>query len=292
VHHLLLRNPRNFCGGATVLPSERAIWKDLGLLASRISDSCSGNKFFTQEVWKKDQSLTANLGELSFIMLQFWAMHSVEKQGFQSGETAMNAEETALILIGFQNDYFAPDGILHHVIDGPAQLVANTVDLVERLSPSPVLIIDTPVIFTAGYGELVEPVGILKMVKEAGAFRAGTQGAETIAEIRQFSERVVEVPGKRGLNAFSNTDLDNLLKKRGIKNVVLAGVATPICVESTGRSAYERGYRVFILSDCTSGRTKFEQSFYCEKIFPLYAEVIDHTRLLSHLEETHDADRQ
>jgi hypothetical protein len=94
VHHLLLRNPRNFCGGATVLPSERAIWKDFGLLASRISDSCSVNKFFTQEVWKKDQSLTANLDELSFIMLRFWAMHSVEKQGFQSGETAMNAEET------------------------------------------------------------------------------------------------------------------------------------------------------------------------------------------------------
>ena len=63
VHHLLLRNPRNFCGGATVLPSERAIWKDFGLLASRISDSCSANKFFTQEVWKKDQSLTANLNE-------------------------------------------------------------------------------------------------------------------------------------------------------------------------------------------------------------------------------------
>jgi len=131
----------------------------------------------------------------------------------------MKAEETALILIGFQNDYFATDGVLHQVIDGPAQLVANTVDLVERLSPSRVLIIDTPVIFTADYGELVEPVGILKMVKEAGAFKGGTQGAETIAEIRQFGERVVEVPGKRGLNAFSNTDLDHLLKKKASKTL-------------------------------------------------------------------------
>jgi len=94
----------------------------------------------------------------------------------------------------------------------------------------------------------------------------------------------MEVPGKRGLNAFSNTDLDNLLRKREITNIVLAGVATSICIDSTGRSAYERGYKVSVLSDCTSGRTTFEQDFYCENVFPLYAEVIDHVQLLKRLE--------
>src|SRR5712692_5301432 len=198
----------------------------------------------------------------------------------------MDPKHTALVLIGYQNDYFAADGILHQVIEESSRVtgtLTNTVDLVARLRSTPLLIVATPVIFTPDYSELVESVGILKTIKELGAFKAGTKGAETIPELRRLGERILEVPGKRGLNAFSNTDLDNLFHQRGITNVVLAGVVTSICVDSTGRSAYERGYKVSVLSDCTSGRTTFEQDFYCENVFPLYAEVIDHGQLLSRL---------
>lgn len=198
----------------------------------------------------------------------------------------MDPKHTALVLIGYQNDYFAADGVLYRVIEESSRVtgnVANAVDLVERVYATPLLVVVTPIVFTPDYSELVEPVGILKTIKELGAFKAGTKGAETIPELLRFGERIMEVPGKRGLNAFSNTDLDNLFRQRGITNVVLAGVATSICVDSTGRSAYERGYKVTILSDCTSGRTNFEQDFYCENVFPLYAEVIDHVQLLRRL---------
>ncbi|HKA52359.1 MAG TPA: cysteine hydrolase family protein [Candidatus Binatia bacterium] len=198
----------------------------------------------------------------------------------------MDPRQTALVLIGYQNDYFAADGVLCSVIEESSRVtgtLSNTVDLLERLRSSPLLVIATPIVFTRDYSELVEPIGILKTVKEMGAFRAGTKGVETIPELRRFGERIMEVPGKRGLNAFSNTDLDNLFHQRGITHVVLAGVVTSICVDSTGRSAYERGYKVSILSDCTSGRTTFEQDFYCENVFPLYAEVIDHRQLLERL---------
>jgi hypothetical protein len=67
------------------------------------------------------------------------------------------------------------------VIEKPSQLVANTMRLVRELAELPILIVATPIIFTPDYRELVEPVGILKTVKEVGAFRAGTKGAETIA---------------------------------------------------------------------------------------------------------------
>jgi|SRR2546425_7709896 len=198
----------------------------------------------------------------------------------------MDPKQTAVVLIGYQNDYFAADGVLYQVIEESSRVtgvVANTVDLVERLRATPTSVVSTPLRFTPDYSELVEPVGIIKTVKEMGAFKAGTRGAETIPELLRFGERIIEVPGKRGLNAFSNTDLDNLFQQRGITNVVLAGVVTSICVDSTGRSAYERGYKVSILSDCTSGRTTFEQDFYCENVFPLYAEVIDHVQLLKRL---------
>ncbi len=54
---------------------------------------------------------------------------------------------------------------------------------------------------------------------------------------------------------------------------------TSICIDSTGRAAHERGYRVSVLKDCTAGRTDFEQDFYCDKVFPLYAQVIDSEEL-------------
>ncbi len=199
----------------------------------------------------------------------------------------MDPERTALVLIGYQNDYFAADGVLSQVIEESSRVTGNlahTVDLLQRLDPTRILVVATPIVFTPDYRELIEPVGILKTVKELRAFRAETKGAETIPELLRFGQRLIEVPGKRGLNAFSNTDLDILLRSRGIAHVVLAGVVTSVCVDSTGRSAYERGYKVTILSDCTSGRTSFEQDFYCEHIFPLYAEVIDHVELLKRLE--------
>lgn len=198
----------------------------------------------------------------------------------------MDPQQTALVLIGYQNDYFATDGVLSRVIEEASRVtgtLANTIDLLERLSSTPVLIVSTPLGFTSDYNELTDPVGILKTVKEMGAFKAGTKGTETIPELRRFNKRILEVPGKRGLNAFSNTDLDSLFQQRAITNVILAGVVTSICVDSTGRSAFERGYKVTVLSDCTSGRTTFEQDFYCENIFPLYAEVIDHNQFLTRL---------
>jgi len=198
----------------------------------------------------------------------------------------MDPKHTALVLIGYQNDYFAADGVLYSVIEESSRVtgtLANTVDLVQRLRATPLLVVTTPIVFTPDYSELVEAVGILKTVKELGAFKAGTKGAEAIPELLRFGERIIEVPGKRGLNAFSNTDLDNLFQQRGISHVVLGGVVTSICVDSTGRSAYDRGYKVSILSDCTSGRTTFEQDFYCENVFPLYAEVLDHVQFLQRL---------
>jgi nicotinamidase-related amidase len=162
-------------------------------------------------------------------------------------ETMMTPEKTALILIGYQNDYFASDGILHAVIEESSRVTGvldNTVDLIQRLTLTPTLIISTPIIFTADYKELVDPVGILETIKERGAFKAGTGGAETIPEVSQFGDRVMEVPGKRGLNAFSNTALGDILQQREITDVVIIGVVVSICIDSTARAATERGYKV------------------------------------------------
>ena len=78
----------------------------------------------------------------------------------------------ALILIGLQNDYFAEDGILKGVVEESSKVsnvIENITALVNRLNDT--LIISTPIIFSEDYKELIDPVGILKTIKEVGAFK-------------------------------------------------------------------------------------------------------------------------
>lgn len=194
----------------------------------------------------------------------------------------MNPDTTAIILVGYQNDYFGRDGLLHQIVEESSKVnnvISNTLELINHLT-SPTLLIATPIHFTPTYEELIDPVGILKNIKETGALQAESKGSEMIDELLPFTSRIVEVHGKRGFNAFAYTNLDEVLKANKIIDVVIAGTITSICIDSTGRAAHELGYQVSILSDCTAARTVFEQEFYCENIFPVYANVITHKKML------------
>lgn len=84
----------------------------------------------------------------------------------------MKINDTALILIGYQNDYFAPDGVLHSALECQERIdsvLDTTVRLLEKLGPTDLPIVATPIAFTPTYEELVEPVGILKTIRDVGA---------------------------------------------------------------------------------------------------------------------------
>lgn len=199
----------------------------------------------------------------------------------------MKTEKTALILIGYQNDYFAEDGILKDVLDGsptPSEVMSNTIRILNALESTAMAIFITPIVFTPDYSELTAATGILKAIKEVKAFQEGESGSDISPEIAAFGDRIVEVRGKRGLNAFYGTELQQLLEAKEVKNAVFAGVVTSVCIDSSARYAYESGLNITILSDCTAGRTTTEQEFYCSDIFPIYAEVKTSTELLDSLE--------
>ena len=60
-------------------------------------------------------------------------------------------------------------------------------------------------------------------------------------------EPVIDKPGK---GAFYQTDLDLMLRNRGIDTLMVCGVTTEVCVNTTVREANDRGYRCIVLSDC------------------------------------------
>jgi len=198
----------------------------------------------------------------------------------------MDPATTALILVGYQNDYFAKDGILRGVVEEPNRVdtvLANSLAFIAAVARTPMTIISTPIVLEPDYRALANAVGILDKIKESGAFKAGTAGADTIPELLAYGDRITYVTGKVGFNAFSNTTLDAGLRQRGIKDVLVAGMITSLCIDSTGRAAYERGYAVTVLADCTSARTPAEQEFFCSTIFPLYGKAARSTDVLASL---------
>jgi len=87
----------------------------------------------------------------------------------------------------------------------------------------------------------------------------GEAGHDIIPELYPAAgETVIDKPGK---GAFYNTELSDLLSRKGIKDLLVTGVTTEVCVNTTVREANDRGYRCIVLGDC------------CASYFPEFHEM-------------------
>jgi nicotinamidase-related amidase len=200
---------------------------------------------------------------------------------------SLDPNTTALLLIEYQNEFTSPGGVLHPAVSGvmaETNMLANTISLAQAARKRGLTVMHAPITFAPGYGELTRhPYGILKGVVDGKAFVKGTWGAQIVEALAPQPGDIV-VEGKRGLDTFASTNLDFILRSKGIKTVIIGGFLINCCVESTMRTAYEHGFEVITLSDCTAATSGEEHRNALKYDFPMFSRPMDSTAVLAMLE--------
>jgi nicotinamidase-related amidase len=197
------------------------------------------------------------------------------------------ADRTAVVLIEPQNDFLSPGGTMYqYIADQLAErdVISNLAHLLAGARQKGVKVFYVPFHpFEKGFPELKEGGpgreglrGVeIDMVADwgTGAWLKGTPGPEIVEPLTPQPGDII-VEGKKTLDAFHSTALDYLLRANEITHVAFTGFHTNWCVESSARSAYDKGYRVTVLADCTATDTEREQTYAEEVIFPRIGRVM------------------
>src|SRR5580698_4310310 len=188
---------------------------------------------------------------------------------------SLDPATTAVVLIEYQNEFTSDGGALHGAVSevmDKTNMLANTSEVVDAARAAGATIMHAPITFAAGYNELSKhPYGILKGVVDGSAFVKGSWGAAIIDELAPQEGDIV-VEGKRGLDTFASTNLDFILRSKGITTIALGGFLTNCCVESTMRSGYENGYKVITLSDCVAATSAEEHDNALRYDYPMFSQ--------------------
>lgn len=198
----------------------------------------------------------------------------------------MKPENTALVLIEFQNDFTTPGGTLHDAVKTvmeQSDTVDHAVAAADAVRKAGGSVLHVPISFAPGYGEITShPYGILAGVVSSTSFVRGGWGAEICEELTPVDGDIV-IEGKRGLDAFGSTNLDFVLRSKGIDTVVLAGFLTNCCVESTMRSAYEKGFEVITLTDAVGATSPEEHANAITYDYPMFSKPMTTEEFISAL---------
>ena len=183
-------------------------------------------------------------------------------------ESQVEPKHTALVIVDVQNDFVHPEGIHGREKE----------DLWRDCPPIPTMLERLPglieaareagcfIVFVRWFGDpkyasesftyLLDRIGRYGQICISGTF-----GAEFYGDIHPMEGPREVVVTKYRFSSFSGSDLDLILRSNGIKTVVVTGVATSVCVESTARDAFSADYYLVVAGDaCADYNTDLQEA--------------------------------
>ena len=163
----------------------------------------------------------------------------------------LDPAHTAVVVVDMQNDFCADGGYIHTTqnadMSGNKPLSERIGKLVEAARDAGAMVVWIKAI----YDHELLPAPMLSKFLEKGkgavCCASDSWGSDFYEIAPNDDEFVVE---KRCYSAFHNTQLDDILRRRGIRTLVMTGVATNVCVDSTLREGFFHGYYIVMPPDC------------------------------------------
>jgi nicotinamidase-related amidase len=204
------------------------------------------------------------------------------------------ADRTALLFVDPYNDFLAAGGKLWPMVSAVAESVdlhANLRRVLEHVRKAAIQVVIVPH-HRWRDGDLsgwTHPNPYMQGGYDLRIFAAGSWGGEWFPDFAPQPGDLI-CTEHWGSSGFANTNLDTLLKQRGITHVVLVGLIANTCIESTGKYAVELGYHVTLVRDATAAASARAMDCAHEINGPTFAhEILSTTDLLAALSAARNA---
>jgi len=186
---------------------------------------------------------------------------------------------TAVLVVDMQNDFCAEGGYIHKTrnadMSGSPALAERVASLVDAGRACGATIVWIQANYEPRY---LSAQAILKRERNPGLVccAGGSWGWEFFKVAPQPDDLLIE---KHSFSAFFGTELDRLLRFRGIKTLVMTGVATNTCVESTLRDGFFLGYYIVLVEDCCDSAAKHLHQGTLENVRANFGDTVNSSEL-------------
>ncbi|MET8615697.1 hydrolase [Streptomyces misionensis] len=184
---------------------------------------------------------------------------------------------TALVVIDLQRGIVGSPTQPH----SGADVLARSVRLADAFRARDLPVVLVRVSFAADFADAMPG-----RTEQQGGGAAFPEGWDILVDELTGHDGDIQVT-KHNWSALFGTDLDVQLRRRGVTQIVLTGIATSIGVESTARDAYAMGYNVTLATDAMADRDAQTHAHSVEKIFPRLGETGTTDEILELLAKTH-----
>jgi len=187
----------------------------------------------------------------------------------------------ALLIVDLQNDFCADGGAMHREgrdVSMAQAMVPRLARFLDSARAAGVAVVWIRNVYNTDPNWYLSEVWLEQATRrrrglyvERPVCQAGAWNGD-FYELRPRPDEVIVTKHRYG--AFESTDLDLVLRSRGIRTVIMTGVATNVCVETTARQAFLRDYYVVFLGDCTATYSQSQHDATLDNIDQFFGEVV------------------
>ena len=193
----------------------------------------------------------------------------------------VDPQHAALVLVDVQNDFCAEGGAMHREgrdLTLVKQMIPRLERLLEAARAAKVRCVWIRCAYNTGPNHYLSEVWL----EQARRRRNGAYVSYPVCEPGEWNGDFFQVKPrpdevivtKHRYGAFEGTDLDLVLRSRGIRTVIMTGVATNVCVETTARQAFLKDYYVVFTSDCSATFSQAAHDATLHNIDQFFGEVV------------------